>query len=62
MKKFKLTKDDVQSLENSANMFDNPILKKGALNIANMAHSGGKQKEGFVNCDWIEATWCQVVE
>lgn len=57
MKKFKLTKNDVTSLENSVNMFDNPILKKGALKVSNKSMSGG-----FAKCDWIECTWCQSVE
>ncbi len=59
MRKFKLTKNDAQSLGNSANMFDNAILKKGALNISNMAMSGGKVAPNWAKCDWIECTWCQ---
>ena len=61
MKKFKLTKNDFKSLEGSIEMFDNPILRKGALSIVNMAQSGGI-KPAFAKCDWIECTWCQVAE
>lgn len=58
MKKFSLTKKDAKSLKNSINMFENPILQKGALEVTNMTRSGGK----FAQCDWIKMEWAQIVE
>ncbi|WP_296685840.1 hypothetical protein [Flavobacterium sp.] len=57
--KFKLNKNDSKSLENSISLIENPVLKKAALDVANMSLSGGIVPDDFAQVTFAKAIWTQ---
>lgn len=48
--KFKLSKNDAKSLENSAELISNPVLRKGIIDVTNSPQTGG-------TADWVKVNW-----
>ncbi len=62
MKKFKLAKNDLKSLENSVSMFDNSVIKNGAFDVTSKSVSGGLKLPEFVQLGFGKVTWAQAVD
>lgn len=61
MKKFKLTKNDSQSLENSVALISNNVLKNAAVDVSHTDLSGGKEWSRLVFAQ-VEPGWPQAID
>jgi hypothetical protein len=61
MKKFKLTKNDTESLENVATLISNNVLKNAAIDVTHTDLSGGTKDWSRLAFAEVGDPWCQAL-
>jgi hypothetical protein len=59
MNKFKLTKNDSQSLKNTMNLISNSVLKNAALDVTSSPFSGGYSRVVWAK---VEQGWGKAIQ
>ncbi|WP_421942034.1 hypothetical protein [Pedobacter sp.] len=61
MKKFQLSKMDVEALSQNLDLFDNAMLKKSAVDVISNNTVGGTNNSDFAQISYVQITFGQVV-